>query len=83
MSISVIIPYYNESETILTTLVSLACQTYKPDEVLLMDSGSSDKTSVLIDQWIMNSGMTNYKNIYYSTQKLNGYYVIKTRTAGD
>ena len=64
MSISVIIPYYNESETILTTLVSLACQTYKPDEVLLMDSGSSDKTSVLIDQWIMNSGMTNYKNIY-------------------
>ena len=64
MSISVVIPYYNESETILTTLASIACQTHKPEEVLLIDSGSLDKTSMLIDQWIKNNGMTNYKNIY-------------------
>ena len=37
MSISVIIPYYNESETILKTLRSIACQSYTPDEVLLID----------------------------------------------
>ena len=64
MSISVVIPYYNESETILTTLASIACQTHKPEEVLLIDSGSLDKTSMLIDQWIKNNGMINYKNIY-------------------
>tara|TARA_B110000444_G_scaffold224643_1_gene227991 strand:- start:23 stop:991 length:969 start_codon:yes stop_codon:yes gene_type:complete len=64
MSISVIIPYYNESETILATLESIASQDYKPDEVLLIDSGSSDSSSILIDQWIKENNANEYKNIY-------------------
>ena len=64
MSISVIIPYYNESETILKTLRSIACQSYTPDEVLLIDSGSTDKTSLLIDEWIKTNKMNQYRNIY-------------------
>ncbi len=64
MSISVIIPYYNESETILLTLRSLACQSYEPDEVLLIDSGSTDKTSQVIDEWIKENKMKRYQNIY-------------------
>ena len=64
MSISVIIPYYNESETIHATLESIACQDCKPDEVLLIDSGSSDDSSLLIDEWIKKNNIDSYKNIY-------------------
>ena len=64
MSISVIIPYYNESETILLTLLSIESQNHQPDEVLLIDSGSTDNTSDVINKWIKKNEMSIYKNLY-------------------
>ena len=64
MSISVIIPYYNESETILLTLQSIESQDHQPNEVLLIDSGSTDNTSDVINKWIKKNKMSIYKNIY-------------------
>ena len=64
MSISVIIPYYNESETILLTLLSIESQDRQPDEVLLIDSGSTDNTSDIISKWIKENEMSIYANIY-------------------
>ncbi len=52
--ISVIIPYYNEAETILTTLDLLAQQTIRPREVILVDSGSTDGSFQIIQEWIDN-----------------------------
>ena len=52
MHITVIIPYYNESETILSTLESLYVQTRKPENIFLVDSGSTDDTSAKIERWI-------------------------------
>jgi len=51
--ISVIVPYYNESETILTTLDLMARQTLQPGEVILVDSGSTDRGPEIIDDWIV------------------------------
>src|SRR3990167_5069479 len=42
--ISVIIPVYNEEKVIGRCLESLACQTLKLKEIIVVDDGSSDKT---------------------------------------
>ena len=44
MQISVIIPAYNAAETLAETLDSVAHQTRQPDEIILVDDGSNDKT---------------------------------------
>ncbi len=64
MKVSVIIPFYNEESTIEDTLEALYAQTYQPDEVLLVDSGSIDNTSKIIDKWINIKGTTIYKIIF-------------------
>ena len=65
MKIAVIIPFYNESATIIQTLESLKLQTRTPDRVLLIDSGSTDDTSIKINKWISDNNMEAY-NIMYS-----------------
>ena len=65
MNISVIIPYFNESSTIIQTLNELKDQSLKPKEVILVDSGSNDSTSQIINQWIVDNNLKEkYKNIY-------------------
>ena len=54
IDISIVIPYYNESQTISTTLNLIANQTYKPKEVIFVNSSSTDSSSEIIDIWIEN-----------------------------
>lgn len=49
--ISVLIPCFNVSEYLDETMASLLAQTEKRFEVLLLDDGSTDNTSVLLQQW--------------------------------
>jgi glycosyltransferase involved in cell wall biosynthesis len=53
--ISVIIPYYNEAKTILTTGDLLSRQTCRPGEVIFVDSGSTDRSYHIIQEWIKNN----------------------------
>ncbi|WP_029351086.1 glycosyltransferase family A protein [Bosea sp. 117] len=46
--ISVVIPAFNASATILETLASVAAQSLPPDEVILIDDGSTDGTADLV-----------------------------------
>ena len=65
MHITVIIPYYNESETILSTLESLYVQTRKPENIFLVDSGSTDDTSSKIERWSRDKTAVYFKQLFY------------------
>lgn len=51
VSISVLIPAHNCSRTIRATLDSVLAQTVPPDEVLVMDDGSTDDTFAILDSY--------------------------------
>ena len=58
MKISVIIPCFNSEKYIREALDSLANQTVLPEEVIVIDNGSTDKTVNIIHEFI-----NNHKNI--------------------
>ena len=54
LDVTVVIPYYNENDSILTTLDLISLQTILPNEVIFVNSTSSDETSNTINDWIKN-----------------------------
>ncbi len=57
------IPVYNSEEFLLQTLESLACQTLRPDRVIVIDDGSTDRTRSIVEsfnglkcEWTPNPG---------------------------
>ena len=51
MKISVVIPVYNEEKHITACIDALVHNTRKPDEILLADGGSSDRTRMLASRF--------------------------------
>ena len=51
LKISVIIPILNEEKSLKQLLDSLLKQTLKPDEIIICDGGSSDKSIFIIDSY--------------------------------
>ncbi len=70
IDLTIIVPYYNESNTIVKTLNLLAEQSYKPSNIILINSTSTDNTSELIEEWIKDKNIKdiNIKNIYENTK---------------
>ena len=52
MKVSVIVPVRNEEESIRALLDSLLAQTRAPDEIVITDGGSVDKTAQIIEEYI-------------------------------
>ena len=50
--ISVIIPVYNTEEYILRCLNSIASQSFRDYEIIIIDDGSKDKSSDIIKEFI-------------------------------
>ena len=74
--VSIIIPCYNSSKTIIRALKSVINQTYKNFEIILIDDGSIDNTKELIESFFINKEV-EYKYIYQknsgpSTARKNG-----------
>jgi len=71
MSISVIIPAYNRETLLPLTLNSVLSQTLQPDEVIVVDDGSTDGTADVVQQYaplarclkISNSGDHAARNV--------------------
>lgn len=68
-SLSIIIPTYNSSETILEALESIKNQTFQDLEVLVMDGESQDTTVELVEKF-----MIDYPKIACYVQKDDGVY---------
>lgn len=51
MTISVVIPAYNEEEHISECLKSLMAQEVKPEEIIVVDNNSTDKTAAVVKQY--------------------------------
>ena len=65
MKISVIMPTYNDCESIKETLDSLYMQTYKDWEIVIVDDGSTDNTKdVIMEYKIKNDFDNKLKYIY-------------------
>jgi glycosyltransferase involved in cell wall biosynthesis len=76
--VSIIIPTYNRSQTILRAVHSVLNQTYQNFELIIVDDGSSDETEELVKS-LDNSIASTRKIIYLKTQ--NGG-VSKARNLG-
>ena len=64
MRVSVIIPSYNRCQTLKRALRSVFAQTLQPDEVLVIDDGSTDETPIMMQ--------SDYPAVKYSYQPNRG-----------
>lgn len=62
--VSVIIPMYNSERYIGQTLESVLCQTYKYIEIIIIDDGSNDKSSLIIEKLVEEYGDEKIKYYY-------------------
>lgn len=74
--VSVIIPAYNASKTIVSCIKSVVNQTYKHYEIIVVDDGSKDDTVVLINNYVEQN---NIANLIVITQKNSGPSTARNR----
>ena len=65
-SISIIVPVYNSGDYLRECLDSIACQSFKDFEVLMVDDGSTDSSPLLMDEMIKTD------NRFKAIHKKNG-----------
>jgi glycosyltransferase involved in cell wall biosynthesis len=76
--VSVVSPVKNEAGTIERLLFSLAAQTVRPDEVIVVDGGSVDGTADLVEAWARRHRLTNWVRVLRLDEATPG----KGRNAG-
>ncbi len=50
--VTVIVPVYNREQIVAETLDSVFDQTYRPIELIVVDDGSTDRTTGVVDEWM-------------------------------
>ena len=69
MKISIVIPFFNEEDSLLKTLCAINDQTHKAEEVIFVDSGSTDNSKKIITEYSKLHKELN-KEIYFYQQVL-------------
>jgi len=59
--VSVIIPVYNGEKTVLKAIKSVINQHYRPLELIVVDDGSKDSSSYIIEEFVKSKGFANFK----------------------
>lgn len=60
MKVSIIIPTYNEEKVVRDCLESLAKQTYKDSEIIIVDDGSTDKTNEVLSEFQISNRLQRF-----------------------
>ena len=72
MKISVVVTVLNEAETIWLLLLGLLAQTHLPDEVIIVDGGSNDRTIFLIKLFQKRYPLLSIKVVTYPSNRSQG-----------
>ena len=84
MKFTIIMPTYNDSESIIEALDSVVMQTYKNWELLISDDGSTDDTREIIQQYLKKKKEKRIKYYYHNNQdQLNAILNIFPYITGD
>lgn len=65
MKISIIMPTYNDKDSIIETFDSVINQTYKNWELIIIDDGSTDKTEEVIKEYIEKHNLKDKIKYFY------------------
>lgn len=76
MKIYIVIPAHNESGFIAQTLASLADQSLLPDKLVVVDDGSTDNTSEIVEEYIKKYSFIDLVKNDSSTEHAPGSKVI-------
>ncbi|MFR3072749.1 MAG: glycosyltransferase family A protein [Paeniclostridium sp.] len=85
MYISIIIPTYNDAESIIETLESVSRQTYKNWQLIIINDGSTDNVESIIESYIDNSEYKQQIEYYYQNNQdqLNAILNVLKYIKGD
>ncbi len=73
MNISVVIPLYNKKDTIKRALNSVIEQKYQPEEIIVVDDGSTDGSAAIVAEMkIANLRLVNQRNAGVSAARNHG-----------
>jgi glycosyltransferase involved in cell wall biosynthesis len=81
--VSVIIPTYNRADLICETLDSVAVQTYRPIELIVVDDGSTDNSLSVIRDWFKTSAALKDFSCKLIQQRNAGAPVARNRGAAE
>jgi glycosyltransferase involved in cell wall biosynthesis len=76
---SIIIPTFNREKLLDETIASAVAQTYRPIEIIVVDDGSTDNTSSLVDRWQQRCGQRSDTAIRYFHQSNSGVGSARNR----
>lgn len=82
LKIGIIVPAHNEAEFIATTLESLLRQTYLPEQIVVVDDGSTDNTPNIIQFYTRQYSIITYVRRENRGQHAPGEKVVKTFNEG-
>ena len=83
MEISVVIPSYNRRHTLGRALQSIADQTSKVDEIILVDDGSTDGSSELVRQHFPEVRILKQPNLGVSAARNRGIVALLNKKMCD
>lgn len=81
---SIIMPTYNDSESIIEAIESVRTQTYKEWELLISDDGSTDNTKEVVENYIKENKENRIKYYYHNNQdQLNAILNVLEEASGN